>query len=247
MPTFAWVGKVSEPLFNSPRHAHSFWEVGLYTAGEGVAVIGSQRVPFKPGTIICYPPVIAHQEHSAGGFTGYFLGMGECVPHWTGIPVFTDSPDGAFALIINQLFHEWHLSDRGWEQITQHLFQLLVAYIDRWQGTDHHPLVVQLKGLIVEGMSNPKFNLVEAMESLPLSVDHLRRLFVRSTGVAPSAYLTSLRVEEAKRLLQVLRLGVKETSWQVGFRDPGYFSRVFRKHTGQWPSEFAETRKPGQE
>lgn len=93
--------------------------------------------------------------------------------------------------------------------------------------------------MIVDGLNEPEFDLRKAMETLPMSVDHLRRLFTRAIGSAPRAYLTQKRMEEATRLLQVLGLSVKETSQHVGFRDVSYFSRVFHKHTGKWPSEIA--------
>jgi AraC-like DNA-binding protein len=240
MPRLLWIGKVTDPLFKSLPHSHDNWELCIYTSGEGIALIGDQQVQFRPGTIICYPPVIPHQEHSPGGCLEYFIHADGFATTEPGIPVYADSPDAAFSRVATQLWYEYQMRERGWEQVTQQLFQVLLAYIDRWCGGKHYPLVAQLKHLIMQGFTNPDFSLPEAMESLPMSTDHLRRLFVRATGTTPSAFLTSLRIEEAKRLLQLMRLGVKETSWQVGYRHQAYFSRVFRKQTGMWPSEFAD-------
>ncbi len=70
------------------------------------------------------------------------------------------------------------------------------------------------------------------------STYHLSRLFKRYTGRSIVEYLNSVRVDQAKRLLHTGRLAVKEVSLQVGFTDPTYFARVFRKLEGVSPSVF---------
>jgi AraC-like DNA-binding protein len=65
----------------------------------------------------------------------------------------------------------------------------------------------------------------------------LCREFKKSTGLTISEYLTQLRVESSKRLLQTgLRISV--IAELVGFDDPYYFSRVFKKITGISPKEY---------
>ena len=51
-------------------------------------------------------------------------------------------------------------------------------------------------------------------------------------------YLTELRVEKAKELLEDMTINVKDISQKVGFRDSSYFTKVFKRITGVKPSEY---------
>lgn len=51
-------------------------------------------------------------------------------------------------------------------------------------------------------------------------------------------YLSELRVEKAKELLEDMTINVKDISQRVGFRDSGYFTKVFKRVTGVTPSEY---------
>ena len=74
-----------------------------------------------------------------------------------------------------------------------------------------------------------------------LSETHLRRLFARVLSCSPTEYRLNLRMMEAKYLLLSGDYGVAEAAEAVGFEDANYFSRVFKKHTGQSPTSFART------
>lgn len=68
---------------------------------------------------------------------------------------------------------------------------------------------------------------------------YLAKLFKEHRGVSPSKYLINLRIEKARELMQSQPgLQVKEISSLVGFGDSLYFSRVFKKETGIWPTEY---------
>ena len=70
------------------------------------------------------------------------------------------------------------------------------------------------------------------------STYHLSRLFKRHTGSSIVEYLNSVRIDRAKSLLHAGRLAVQEVSRQVGFADPAYFARVFRRIEGVSPSVY---------
>lgn len=73
---------------------------------------------------------------------------------------------------------------------------------------------------------------------LGVSVSHLSRVFHRNTGVTFQSFLAQQRVELARTLLLDPSLGVAEVSQRCGIPDATYFSRVFRKLTGQSPREY---------
>ena len=71
---------------------------------------------------------------------------------------------------------------------------------------------------------------------------YLLRLYRRLTGGTPTKELIRLRIEKAKRLLAGHpNLEIKQAAAAVGYEDPLYFSRLFRKETGMSPSAFRES------
>ena len=73
-------------------------------------------------------------------------------------------------------------------------------------------------------------------KELDLSPAHAEVLFRRAYGAAPVAYRTRMRLRRARELLVSSQLNVSQTARAVGFRDPLYFSRLFRKAFGSTPS-----------
>lgn len=57
-------------------------------------------------------------------------------------------------------------------------------------------------------------------------------------GVSPSDFLRQMRMQRAQQLLAKSRLTVSEVAYSVGFNDPKYFTRCFKKETGMSPSQF---------
>lgn len=64
----------------------------------------------------------------------------------------------------------------------------------------------------------------------------LRVRFKERFGLSQRQYLERIRMEEAKRLLQESAFSIKEVAQLVGFQDPNYFSKVFRKRYGLPPT-----------
>ncbi len=71
-----------------------------------------------------------------------------------------------------------------------------------------------------------------------LSLSHFKTRFTEEIGFSPTAYLNKLKLEHAKNFLFFTNLSVTEIACRVGFSDPLYFSRFFKKHVGVSPREF---------
>ena len=77
----------------------------------------------------------------------------------------------------------------------------------------------------------------EALASkLGIGYRHFRRQFQETTGLAPHQYLLNLRLNHAKRMLS--SLPVAEVAARVGFSDPLYFSRIFKRKVGVPPTRW---------
>jgi transcriptional regulator GlxA family with amidase domain len=62
-----------------------------------------------------------------------------------------------------------------------------------------------------------------------------KRRFTEATGFSPIDYVQRLRVEDAKRRLERTEAPVDEISWKVGYEDPAFFRRLFKRTTGLSP------------
>jgi len=66
----------------------------------------------------------------------------------------------------------------------------------------------------------------------------LLRRFRSATGDSPIMYLQRVRMEAARRQLELSRDSIDEIAWQVGYEDSSSFSRVFKKTTGMTPGGY---------
>lgn len=82
----------------------------------------------------------------------------------------------------------------------------------------------------------------DVIERSHYSQRHFIRLFTSAYGMTPQRYLLDVRIRHAGAMLRDSTLPVTEIALQCGFGDPNYFSRIFRKYTGNSPSEFRGTR-----
>jgi AraC-like DNA-binding protein len=80
-------------------------------------------------------------------------------------------------------------------------------------------------------------------EKLALTTNSLYRIVKEYSGVSPKDFFTNRLMIEAQRKLQYAPLSVKELAYELGFNDPDYFSRFFKKCTGKSVSEFLESQQ----
>lgn len=76
-----------------------------------------------------------------------------------------------------------------------------------------------------------------------VSPSHLTALFRRATGSGPSAYHTSLKMGRARSLLDGTSLTIAQVAHAVGYADPLYFSRQFRRVHGTSPTGYRDQTK----
>lgn len=83
-----------------------------------------------------------------------------------------------------------------------------------------------------------KISLGELADASNLSIGYLSTLIRRETGMSFSDYVTSKRMEDAKKLLKQEQLSVDEIADLVGYHDYFYFTKAFKKYVGVSPSVY---------
>jgi AraC-like DNA-binding protein len=74
-------------------------------------------------------------------------------------------------------------------------------------------------------------------QTVAVSERQLQRMCKEVLDTTPHAFITLIKLEKASQMLHQGDLTVKEVAYAVGFSDPGYFSKVFKKYYNQSPSE----------
>ena len=75
-----------------------------------------------------------------------------------------------------------------------------------------------------------------------LSPYHFIRSFKRSVGAPPHQYLTRVRLERARVLLETTNLAITEVAFEIGYHSPGHFARLFRRSYGMTPTAYRRER-----
>jgi len=83
-------------------------------------------------------------------------------------------------------------------------------------------------------------SLDEVSEHVHISPYYFSKLFKKEQKVNFIDYLTELRINKAKELLTTTDMSIKEICSTVGYSNPNYFSRSFKKNVGISPTEFKE-------
>lgn len=80
----------------------------------------------------------------------------------------------------------------------------------------------------------------QVAEYVNLSPYYFSKMFKMQVGETFIDYLTGLRINQAKELIHQQEYSLKEICFEIGYKDPNYFSRVFKKVTGVTPTEYRQ-------
>lgn len=131
------------------------------------------------------------------------------------------------------------------ELILAHLNSLLTeintAYFSGGESIDDDKLSQYIRfKLFVENNLTDHTSINDIAGRLALNTNSLYYLVKRYSGLSPKAFITNRLILEAKRRLYYSESSVKELAYDLGFNDPEYFSRLFKKVTGKTVSGFVQ-------
>jgi AraC family transcriptional regulator, transcriptional activator of pobA len=96
--------------------------------------------------------------------------------------------------------------------------------------------------LAVEMHLTEQHNVHTIAEKLAMTSSSLYGVVKEFSGLSPKEWIINRLIQEAQRKLQYAPLSVKELAYELGFNDPNYFSRLFKKRTGKNVSDFLADR-----
>ena len=86
--------------------------------------------------------------------------------------------------------------------------------------------------------SDPDISLDGVAEAINISSNYLSALFSNKVGLSFVEYITKKRIAKAKHLLRNSSKKSGEIAYEIGYKDPRYFSFVFKRHLGCTPSQY---------
>lgn len=112
-------------------------------------------------------------------------------------------------------------------------------------GSPAHPLFKPAFDYIHQHKSEA-VTLKQMAELCHISPSYFSRRFAQETGESFTAYLAKLKVRWAKQLLEVTDMPVSQISDELGFNEPGYFIKTFKKYEGRTPALYRKVYREGE-
>ncbi|SHN35037.1 helix-turn-helix domain-containing protein [Gracilibacillus kekensis] len=98
--------------------------------------------------------------------------------------------------------------------------------------------IVQKVKEYVESHYNERLNVEMLSDELQLTYNYISTVFKGNTGFSISSYHERMRIIRSTELMKNSNMNISQISQKVGYEDPLYFSRVFKKVTGYSPSTY---------
>lgn len=237
-----------------PKHFHEYYVIGYVEAGQGSLICKDVEYFLKPGDLVICNPGDLHSCAESGAALDYWglhipkETMLELAGELTGrrtLPWFSKNVlfDGEAACCCRALHEQIMSGFREFDREERLL--LLLSRLLRLCGQPFERAVPASGGAVeracafMERRYGERISLDRLCQEAGLSKSALVRAFVREKGVTPYSCLESIRVGEAKKLLE---RGVPpaEAALRTGFSDQSHFTNYFSRFIGLPPGAYRE-------
>lgn len=134
--------------------------------------------------------------------------------------------------------HELSGSPEGVREYFESLLGASMDERDAQEGALGSRILQGALAYIDEKFSDPQLSLNAAAAQADVSANYFSALFSRKMQMTFVEYVTQKRMEKAKELLRTTGMHTAEIATATGYKDPHYFSFVFKKTTGKTPREY---------
>jgi len=254
---------------NLMPHLHDFYSIFWIESGEAIHATEFVEYSLKADTILFVPPGLKHRMYIDKSVGGTYILFNEDFIQYNRknhVPLkeyrlfnnsdfkslITVAPEKREKLnnITGLIFDELQNSDDYSQDIVLnllHLFLLESRRIFDQQNqvpkeepdTTPDTTIIKFKQLIEENFTKEK-NVSPYAEMLNMNPSCLNELAKRTTGITAGELIRNRVIDETKKLLYSSKMSGKEIAYELGFDDPAYFSRFFKKYTGITLKEFRD-------
>ena len=207
----------------------------------------------ESGGVFIFPPHTHYTYTYEGGdtldylwahFTGSYAEklINEC--GLTPLPYFASSEDGGLVSEgFRRLFNAFETKMPLYERRAALCLEEILLNLAATTANEASPCPIESSLRYIHSAYNQSLSIPDLAAMENLSNSRYIVVFEKHTGLSPSAYITSLRIKTAKELLLSTDMSVKQVGLSVGYSDPQFFSRVFKKQVGLTPLEFKNQQK----
>ena len=250
-------------------HLHDYYSIFWIESGEAIHATEFVEYSLKADTILFVPPGLKHRmylDKSVGGV--YILFNEEFVqynrvniqplknyrlfnnPDFKSLITVEDVNKEKLSNITNLIHNELQNRDEYSQEIVLNLLHLFLLESRRIfdqqnqaprEESEETPdtTIIRFKQLIEDNFIREK-NVSPYAGMLNMNASCLNELTKRVTGITAGELIRNRVIEETKKLLYSSRMSGKEIAYELGFDDPAYFSRFFKKYTGMTLNEFRD-------
>ncbi|QNL48644.1 helix-turn-helix domain-containing protein [Olivibacter sp. SDN3] len=237
-------------------HRHHHYTLLVLCAGETKQFIDFKEYKADETALILMRPGQVHYEVNPGHsvmymitFTGEFLFSYSADNHWEqqfNINLLQLRQEEIQSLIpfLELLITEYRLFKKNKAVVAQLLLAVLektesfIAMHSAIEGRKRYSTLMRKFAALIEKHFLTATKVNDYASMLFVSAGHLNDVVKEMTGTNAKTIIDERRVLEAKRMLFWTQLPIKEVGWKIGFEDPAYFTRFFKKHTGKLPAAF---------
>ncbi|MDR3711201.1 MAG: AraC family transcriptional regulator [Puia sp.] len=220
---------------------------------QDITISDGQMIFGLPNQIFCNPPKGAHNLNYKAAFDENLLALLPnsfpflLNPLNSNAVTFTPDAKERVKSVFSHLFQLLHHTEepRDTEIILAYMNTLLTEFNSAYfeQGNQDNLPNPKLSKYIafklaVEANLTEQHDVHSIAEQLTMTTSSLYGIVKEFSGVSPKEWITNRLMLEAQRKLQYSTLSVKELAYELGFSDPDYFSRLFKKNTGKSISAF---------
>lgn len=241
---------------NAPHEHSPYFELLYFIEGESRVVIDGVEHRARGGDLVVYHPWTVHEEFVQPGpyrLICIRFNRGDIErsvpfpsPEQVGV-VFRLPWKERFQNLFEQIVIETEQVDQ-WSSVLRgaYLTQFIallwraLSYCRDSEESGNEQACLRIAHVIdlIHNGIRTDLSLAELAEKAFMSESHFSHVFKDVTGVPPKRYLIAGRVAKAKELLTTTARPVIDIAAELGYDNPQYFSRMFKKETGRTPLEF---------
>lgn len=129
------------------------------------------------------------------------------------------------------------------KELARSQFSTIIKHVSNWRVNEMSGMLSSAKSYLDRRFDDKMISLERVADQVGISSHYLSKLFKDHYGQSFVEYLTELRLSKAKGYLLDPDMPLKEIALLVGYKDPNYFSRVFKKELNISPTEWRSQNK----